>query len=65
MFSLKGSGFYINLQHAQSVLIDDQYFKIQFIVWLSPFLVWINDRMYQIDSGAFMMNHVWFTILKS
>ncbi|HJF93276.1 MAG TPA: hypothetical protein K8V82_00600 [Lachnoclostridium phocaeense] len=64
MFSLKGSGFYINLQHAQSVLIDDQYFKIQFIVWLSPFLVWINDRMYQIDSGAFMMNHVWFTIFE-
>lgn len=64
MSSLEGSAFYINLLHAQSVLLDDQYFKIQFIVWLAPFLVWINDRMYQIDSGAFMMNHVWFIIFE-
>ena len=57
---VKNSGFYINLRHAQSVLVDDRYFKINFTFWLSPFLVWINSQIYQIDAGAFMMNGVLF-----
>lgn len=36
---LKHSGFYLNLRHAQSVLLDARYFKINFTFWLSPFLV--------------------------
>ena len=51
--SLKDSGFYINLRHAQSILVDERYFKIEFTFWLEPFLVWINGQMYQIDAGAF------------
>ena len=58
--SLKDSGFYINLRHAQSILVDERYFKIEFTFWLEPFLVWINGQMYQIDAGAFMMNSVLF-----
>lgn len=62
--SLKDSGFYINLRYAQSVLVDERYFKIEFTFWLEPFLVWINGQMYQIDAGAFMMNSVLFVVFK-
>ena len=61
---VKNSGFYINLRHAQSVLVDDRYFKINFTFWLSPFLVWINSQIYQIDAGAFMMNGVLFVVFE-
>ena len=61
---LKDSGFYINLRHAQSVLVDERYFKIEFTFWLEPFLVWINGQMYQIDAGAFMMNSVLFVVFE-
>ena len=50
--SLKDSGFYINLRHAQSILVDERYFKIEFTFWLEPFLVWINGQMYQIAAGC-------------
>lgn len=62
--SLKDSGFYINLRHAQSVLVDERYFKIKFTFWIEPFLVWINGQMYQIDAGAFMMNSVLFVVFE-
>lgn len=62
--SLKDSGFYINLRHAQSILVDERYFKIEFTFWLEPFLVWINGQMYQIDAGAFMMNSVLFIVFE-
>ena len=62
--SLKDSGFYINLRHAQSVLVDERYFKIEFTFWIEPFLVWIDDRMYQIDAGAFIMNSVLFIVFE-
>ena len=62
--SLKNSGFYINLRHAQSVLVDERYFKIEYTFWLEPFLVWINDQMYQVDAGSFIMNSVLFTVFK-
>lgn len=61
---VKHSGFYLNLRHAQSVLLDDRYFKIKVIFWLSPFLVWINNQTYQVDAGAFMMNDVWFVVFE-
>lgn len=61
---LKDSGFYINLRHTQSILVDERYFKIEFTFWLEPFLVWINGQMYQIDAGAFMMNSVLFVVFK-
>lgn len=62
--SLKHSGFYINLRHAQSILVDQRYFKIEFTFWLDPFIVWINDQMYQIDAGAYMMNSVLFIVFE-
>ena len=61
---LQDSGFYINLRHAQSVLVDERYFKIEYTFWLSPFLVWINGQMYQVDAGAFMMNSVLFVVFE-
>lgn len=62
--SLKHSGFYINLRHAQSVLVDERYFKIEFTFWIDPFLVWINGQMYQVDAGAYMMNSVLFIVFE-
>ena len=61
---LKHSGFYLNLRHAQSVLLDARYFKINFTFWLSPFLVWINSRTYQVDAGVFIMNNVYFVVFE-
>lgn len=61
---LKDSGFYLNLKHAQSVLIDEQYFKIEFTFCLDSFLVWINDQMYQVDAGAYIMNKVLFIVFE-
>lgn len=62
--SLKDSGFYTNLRHAQSVLVDECYFKIDFTFSLEPFLAWINGQMYQVDAGAFMMNSVLFIVFE-
>lgn len=62
--SLKNSGFYINLKHAQSVLVDERYFKIEFTFCLNPFLVWINGQMYQVDASAFIMNSVLFIVFE-
>ena len=61
---IEGSDFYINLQHIQSVFVDDRYFKIKCICWLSPILVWINDKIYQVDAGTFMINGVWFVVFE-
>jgi len=60
----KHSSFYINLRHAQSVFVDDRYFKINLTFQFSPFLVWINSQTYQVEAGAFMMNDVWFVIFE-
>ena len=62
--SFKDCGFYTNLRHTQCVLIDEQYFKIKFTFWLDPFLVWINDHIYQVDAGAFIMNSVLFVVFE-
>lgn len=62
MSFIEGSGVYINLQHAQSVLLDKHYFQIDFISSLSPFLVWINGKKYQIDAITFIMNDVLFIV---
>ena len=61
---IEDSGFYINLRHAQSVLTDDCYFKISFTFWLSPILVWINDKIYQVDAGSFIMNNFCFVVFE-
>lgn len=61
---IKDTGFYVNLRHAQSFLFDDQYFKINLTFWFNPFLVWINDHIYQVDAGAFIMNSVIFTVFE-
>ena len=61
---MKDSGFYMNLRHAQSVLVDERYFTINFTFWLEPFLVWIDGRMYQVDAGTFMMNSVLFVVFE-
>lgn len=62
--SFKDCEFYTNLRHTQSVLIDERYFKIKFTFWLDPFLVWINDHIYQVDAGAFIMNSVLFVVFE-
>lgn len=64
MSFIEGSGVYINLQHAQSVLLDKHYFQIDFISSLSPFLVWINGKKYQIDATIFIMNDVLFIVFE-
>lgn len=61
---LKDSGFYFNLRHTQSVLIDERYFKIEFTFCLEPFFVWIDGQKYQVDAGAFMMNNVLFVVFE-
>lgn len=64
MTIIKDSGFYTNLRHAQSVLVDDRYFKVDYTLWLSPILIWINGHIYQVDAGCFMMNSVWFIVFE-
>ena len=64
MSCIKNSGFFVNLRHAQSVFVDDRYFKINITLWLSPILVWINGKTYQVDAGTFMMNNVWFVVFE-
>lgn len=61
---LRKSGLYIGLRHAQSVLVDERYFKITVMFSLDPFLAWINDLMYQVDAAAFMMNGVLFVVFE-
>ena len=61
---LKDAGFYLNLRHAQSVLVDERYFKIEYTFVVNPFLVWINGQMYQVDASAFIMNNVMFVVFE-
>lgn len=61
---MKDTRFYMSLRHAQSVLVDERYFTINFTFCLEPFLVWIDGRMYQVDASTFMMNDVLFVIFK-
>lgn len=49
-------GFCVKLLHAQSVLADYTYFKIDYFICMESFLVNINNRLLQIDPVIFSMN---------
>lgn len=48
--------FCMNLLHAQSVLADTDYFKIDYFICMEQFLVSINNQLFQIDPVIFSMN---------
>ena len=49
--------FYIMLLHTEKLMLDNNYFKLQFILMMEPFLVYIDNNIYQIDSGIFFINN--------
>ena len=46
----------IKLLHAQSILSDPLYFKIDFFVYMEQFVVYIGEHVYQIDPVIFSLN---------
>lgn len=53
---LESTGFCVKLLHAQSVLADPSYFKIDYFMCMESFLVHIGERVFQIDPVIFSMN---------
>ncbi len=52
------TGFCVKLLHAQSVLADSSYFNIDYLICMESFLVYIGERLFQIDPVIFSMNRV-------
>ena len=50
------AGFCIKLLHAQSVLSDTSYFKINLSISMESFNVYIGKKIFQIDPCAFLLN---------
>lgn len=48
--------FCIKLLHAQSVLADSLYFKIDYFICMESFLIHIGEHIFQIDPVIFSMN---------
>lgn len=57
---VSSTGFCIKLLHAQSVLGDPAYFKTDYFICMEPFLVYIGERLFQIDPAVFSMNTTLF-----
>lgn len=55
---ISSTGFCVKLLHAQSVLADSTYFKIDYFICMDRFLVHIGERIFQIDPVIFSMNRV-------
>lgn len=50
------TGFCIRLLHAQAVLLDSSYFKIDYFLCMESFLVYIGEQTIQVDPIIFSMN---------
>lgn len=50
------TGFCIKLLHAQSVLLDSVYFKIDYLICMESFLIHINSHLFQINPIVFSLN---------
>jgi hypothetical protein len=55
---IRSTEFCVKLLHAQSVLADFSYFKIDYFISMEPFLVHIGKHLFQIDPIIFSMNRV-------
>lgn len=55
---ISSTGYCVKLLHAQSVLADSAYFKIDYFICMNSFLVNIDEHLYQIDPVIFSMNRV-------
>lgn len=53
---IEHTGFCIKLLHAQSVLADLLYFKIDYFICMESFLVHIDEYIFQVDPIIFSMN---------
>lgn len=53
---VKQTGSCIKLLHAQSVLSDPLYFNIDLFIFMEQFLVYIGERVFQIDPVIFSLN---------
>lgn len=53
---IDSTGFCIKLLHAQSVLADQSYFNIDYLISMESFLVYIGERLFQIDPIIFSIN---------
>lgn len=53
---IERTGFCIKLLHAQSVLADPLYFKIDYFLCMKSFLVHIGEHIFQVDPVIFSMN---------
>lgn len=53
---IKQTGFCIKLLHAQSILSDISYFKLNFFFFMERFLVHSGERILQINPIAFLLN---------
>ncbi len=62
--TINRTGFCIKLLHAQSVLADSAYFKIDYLICMESFLVHIGERLFQIDPVIFSMNRMLITIFE-
>lgn len=50
------AGFCIKLLHAQSVLLDTSYFKINLSISMESFNVCIGKNIFQVDPSVFLLN---------
>lgn len=50
------TGFCVKMLHAQSILADPTYFKIDGFICMEPFLAYIGGHAFQIDPFAFSIN---------
>lgn len=50
---------YVKLLHAQRILLDPRYFKVDSFYILSSFIVYIDDQTYQINPKVFTLNETY------
>lgn len=53
---IKNTGYCVKLLQAQSVLADPAYFKIDYVICMNSFLVYIDKQVFQIDPIVFSLN---------
>lgn len=53
---IEKTGLCVKLLHAQSILADSSYFKIDYLICMESFLVYMGERVLQIDPIIFSMN---------
>lgn len=62
MIAKKCWGFYINLLETSLRLARETKFKLEAILELEPFQVWVNGCEYRVDSGAFSITGVFYIV---